>query len=79
MPESRKRPGHPYQKPADIPASQRTTGHLLWALLVGIFGLMIGYFASNGHVAGMIAGALAGGAVGWWLGRKMERDAKKKD
>lgn len=28
---SRNRPGHPFQKPADIPSSQRVKGKIIWA------------------------------------------------
>jgi hypothetical protein len=78
MPQSRKRHGHPHQKSADIRASQRTTGHLIWALLVGAFGMIIGYFASGGSVLALLAGAIVGALLGWMLGNKMERDASGK-
>lgn len=76
MPQSRKRPGHAYQKPADIPAAQRTTGHLIWALLVSVFGLLIAFFAAGTNIFALIIGAVSGAALGWFLGKKMERDAK---
>ena len=47
MPESKKRPGHPYRQPADIPAKERVKGKILWALLLGVFGLLIAYFAAG--------------------------------
>lgn len=77
MPESRNRAGHKYQKPADIPSSQRTSGHLLWALLFAVFGALMLFFAVGGWVAVAI-GAAIGGIVGWWLGRKMEKEARNK-
>ena len=76
MAESRKRKDSNQIRRADIPSSQRTTGHLLWALLVGVFGLMIAYFATSGGWTALITGAAIGAVVGWLLGRKMERDSK---
>ncbi|MGZ5285877.1 MAG: glycine zipper domain-containing protein [Flavisolibacter sp.] len=76
MPESRKRPGHhEYKKPSDIPASQRTKGRIVWAILFGVFGLLIGFFASGSTIA-LIVGTLIGAAIGYALGLKMEKDAK---
>lgn len=76
MPQSRKRQGHTYQKPADIPASQRTTGHLLLSLLFGAFGLLMAWFAAGTNIIVLVLGAVAGAVLGWMLGRKMERDSK---
>ena len=76
MPQSRKRHGHHFQKPADIPADQRTSGHLIWALLFAVFGLLIAFFAAGSNVIVLIVGAAAGAALGWALGKKMERDSK---
>lgn len=76
MPESRKRPGvHTYKKTADIPPNQRVKGRVLWAILCGIFGLLIAYFgAGNNYLILLIAG-LFGAAVGYAIGRAMEKDA----
>lgn len=77
MPQSRKRPGHTYQKRADIPSSQRTSGHLLLSLLFGAFGLLIAWFATGTNVVVLVLGAAIGAIAGWLLGRKMEQDSKK--
>ena len=73
MPESRKRPGHPYQKPADIPASQRVKGKIMWAILLGVFGLLIAYFAAGTNYKILIVATLVAGIIGYFIGKKMER------
>jgi hypothetical protein len=73
MPESRKRPGHPYQKPADIPARQRVKGKIMWAILLGFFGLLIAYFAVRLVFAVLIPATLIAGIIGYFIGKKMEK------
>ncbi len=73
MPESRKRPGHLYQKPADIPARQRVKGKTIWALLFGVFGLFISYFAAGINYMILVAATLAAGILGYFIGKKMEK------
>lgn len=75
MPQSRKRPGHPYQKPADIPSSQRIRGRVTVAILVAIFGLLIAFFASNGSIIALAVGTLIGAVAGYFIGKKMEQAA----
>lgn len=75
MAQRSKRKEQPNRKTADIPGSQRTSGHLFWALLIGVFGAMIGYFAAGENLAGAAVGMIAGGLLGWYLGTRMERDA----
>jgi hypothetical protein len=79
MSQSRKRHGHhQYQKPStNIPARQAAKGRILWALLIGIFGLLIGAFASESGYAAMVIGALAGSLVGYLIGKNMEEEAQK--
>lgn len=72
MPESRKRPGHPYQKPADIPAKQRVKGKIMWAILFTIFGLCIAYFAVGLNYTWLIISGLIAGMIGYFIGRSME-------
>ena len=76
MPQSRKRPGHSYQKPADVPASQRVKGRVIWAILFAIFGLGIAYFAAGDNWIVMLIGALLGAAIGYVAGKSMEQDAR---
>jgi len=73
MPESKKRPGHPYQKPADIPARQRVKGKIMWAILFGVFGLLIAYFAAGVNYIVLIVATLVAGIIGFIIGKKMEK------
>ena len=73
MPESRKRPGHPYQKPADIPARQRVKGKIMWAILFSVFGLLIAYFAVGANYLVLIVVTLVAGIIGYIIGKKMEK------
>jgi hypothetical protein len=41
-----------------------------------IIALLISYFASNGNIVWTIAGALAGGAIGYLVGRGVDKDKK---
>jgi hypothetical protein len=79
MPQSKKRHGHHhYQKPTtNIPARQTTKGRIIWALLIGVFGLLIGAFASESGYAVMIIGAVAGSLVGYMIGKNMEKEAQR--
>jgi len=71
MPESRQRPGHPYQKPADIPARQRVKGRVIWAILLGIFGFLISYFAVGLSYKILIPSILVAAFLGYIIGKKM--------
>lgn len=78
MPSSRKRSGHHYQKPAEIPARQRTNGRAIFAVLFGAFGAIIALFATDANFAALIIGALCGAFVGYFIGKNMEREAGSK-
>ncbi len=73
MPESRKRPGHPYKKPADIPKSQRVKGTITWAILLSVFGFLISYFAVGLNYKILIPATLLAGIIGYFIGKKMEK------
>jgi hypothetical protein len=75
MPESRKRKGHPYRKPSDIPPDQRTKGTVTWALLFAVFGLLIAFFAAGTNLIALPLGTLGGGVLGYVIGKKMEKEA----
>ena len=77
MPHSRKRPGHhPHQKPADIPSRQRTKGRTIWALLLGIFALIIAFFAAGDNYIVLVLAAIIGAVVGYVIGKKMENESR---
>lgn len=73
MPESRNRPGHPFQKPADIPSSQRVKGKIAWAILLAVFGFLISYFAAGFNYIVLIAATLVSAIIGYFIGKKMEK------
>ena len=74
MPESRNRPGHHYHKPADVPAKQRVKGRILWAILLGVFGLLIALFAAGGNYSVLAIVTVISAIVGYLIGQKMEKD-----
>ena len=76
MPKSRKRPGHKYQKPSDIPSSQRTKGRIIWAILFAVFGIVLTFFATNNYIILIIA-AIVAGLIGYAVGKNMEQAAKE--
>jgi uncharacterized membrane protein YfcA len=78
MPESRKRPGHHFQKPSAIPARQRTKATTICALLFAVFAGIISFFADGGWLILAIC-IIAGAAIGYAVGKSMERDAASKD
>lgn len=75
MPESKNRPGHPYQKKADIPARQRAKGRTLWAIILGVFGLLFALFANSESFVVPLIGAVVGVIAGYFIGRSMEKEA----
>lgn len=77
MPQSRKRPGHSYNKPSGVPARQRTKGTIVWAVLFGVFGLMIAFFAAGAQYLVLAGGLVAGAGAGYLVGKRMESDAGK--
>lgn len=77
MPRSRKRPGHHYQKPADIPARQRTRGKVVWSILFAVFGLVMAFFASDGSYVAMAIGAIVGAFLGFAVGKNVDREAAR--
>ena len=77
MPESRKRKGHPFRKPSDIPASQRTKGRIFWGILIGVFSLLIALFSAGLNYMVLALAAITGYVIGYFIGKSMEQEAKK--
>lgn len=77
MPRSRKRPGHHPHKESAVPARQRVKGRTLWAILLGVFGLLIAVMATDNYIVIGIA-AIVAAIIGYFIGRKMEEEAGKK-
>ena len=76
MPKSRKRHGHhEYRRPSDIPAKQRTKGRVTWAILFGIFGLLVGFFAAGDNYPALVISVLLGAAIGYMIGKNIEKEA----
>jgi membrane associated rhomboid family serine protease len=79
MPQSRKRPGHhEHHQPSAVPAKQRTKGRIILAILLGVFGLAIAFFAAGINYAVWVIGAFIGAFIGYVIGRNMERDMSHK-
>jgi hypothetical protein len=76
MPQSRKRHGHKYQKPSDIPSSQRTKGRIIWAILFAVFGFVLAFFGTDNYII-LIIVALVAGLIGYTIGKNMEQAASK--
>jgi hypothetical protein len=77
MPESRNRPGHKFQKPSAIPASQRTKATTICALLFTLFAAIIAFFFSDSYAVVALAAGV-GAAIGYGVGKAMEKDASGK-
>ncbi|MEO6070848.1 MAG: hypothetical protein ABIN57_06255 [Chitinophagaceae bacterium] len=77
MPESKKRPGHHvHHNPSTTPGKPRSKGRIMWAVLLGVFGLMVAFFAAGSNYIALAAGAVVGGIIGYIIGKKMETEIK---
>jgi len=78
MPESRTRPGHhEHHEDSPIPSRQRAKGRTLWAILLAVLALGIAYFAAGPNYGLLAAAAIVGALLGYFMGKRMEKDAKK--
>ena len=76
MPQSRKRPIHQDQKtPHSLSSRQRSRAKVIWAILFGVFGLLISMFATMDNYTVWIIGAIIGGALGFVIGKNLENQA----
>jgi uncharacterized membrane protein YfcA len=79
MPSSRRRPGqHHYAKNPPSAPKERTDARTFWAIMMGVFGLIIAYFASGNNVVALAIGAIVGAIAGYYIGRSMEKEAPRK-
>ena len=72
MPESRNRPGHDYQKPAES-ASQRVKGKVIWAVLFGVFGFLVTLFAAGLNYPVLAVATIVAIIAGYFIGKSMEK------
>jgi len=77
MPKSRKRHGHQFNKPSDIPSRQRTKGRIIWAILFAVFGLALTFFAAGDNWIVLIIAAAIAGFIGYAIGKNMEQAASE--
>ena len=76
MPQSRKRPGHhEHRNTQAISSRQKGKGKIIWAILLGVFGLLIAMFATMDNYTVWIIGAILGGTVGYIIGKNLEKQA----
>ncbi len=76
MPLSRKRAGnHQYKPQADIPASQRVKGRVMWAILCAIFAFLFAWFGAGENYIILSLATLSGAVLGYIIGKAMEQDA----
>ena len=74
MPQSRNRPGHPHHKEAAVPPKQRVKGRVLWAILFGVFGALIAFFAAGTNYVVLAIVTIISVVIGYVVGMKMEKD-----
>ena len=77
MPQSRKRKGHPFKKISDIPASQRTKGRTVWAILLGVFSVLIALFSAGLNYPVIAIALVAGCFIGYFIGKSMEQQSNR--
>ena len=79
MPQSRKRSGHhEHHNPSAVPAKQRTSGRVIWAILLAVFAFVMSYFAAGDNYILLAIATIAGALLGYFIGKSMEQDARHK-
>lgn len=78
MPNSRKRRKHQNHQPQHRERKQSGRTAILLTIIVAIFGMLIGGFASEANVVWMLISALVGAAAGYVIGKNMERSFSSK-
>jgi hydrogenase/urease accessory protein HupE len=56
-------------------SKQRGKGKFIWAILFGVFGLLIAMFATTDNYTVWIIGAIIGVALGFMIGKNLEKEA----
>ena len=78
VPKSRfRRKHHKFQQASAIPAKQRTNATTVMTIFLGVFGLLVTYFAGGTGIA-LAIGTIVGGAAGYYIGYRMRKSASKK-
>jgi uncharacterized membrane protein len=68
---------HPQQQHAASSKMQRRAAPVL-AILVGIFGLCIGYFGSGNNFVALALGTVIWAVVGFFIGNSLDKIARQK-
>jgi len=78
MPHSRKRKGHHHhhQEGMSTAPKQKTSGHLIWSVLIAVFAVVIGFFAAGTNILVLLLCAAAGAVLGYFIGKNMEKTFK---
>lgn len=77
MAQKRKHHHHATPKHIDIPASQRTKGRIIWAILFAVFAVIIGFFAAGDSWIALVIAAILGAVLGYAVGKNMEQAASE--
>lgn len=77
MAQKRKHHHHATPKHIDIPASQRTRGRIIWAILFAVFGFVLAFFAVGDNWIALIIAAIVAGLIGYAIGKNMEQSASE--
>lgn len=79
MPNSKKRKGHhPHHPQGHLSTApkQKTSGHLILSVLIGLFAVLIGWMAAGDNWIVLAVCAVAGAVIGYFVGKSMERTLK---
>jgi len=77
MAQKRKHHHHATPKHIDIPKTQRTKGRIIWAILFGVFGVVLTFFAAGDNWIVLVIAAIVAGVIGYVVGKNMEQAASE--
>ncbi len=68
-----------YKRDSEATTFRKTKGRTAptFAVIGGVAGFVIGYFATDGIILWMTIGLVAGGAIGYLIGKKMDTESTK--